>query len=170
MKQYFIPFIILLLAATSGCASTKDNVTVNDLFDEFSKVENAEYINISPFMMKMAGMATMFSDSDAAKITGKINSIKVLTLDHASSKDKRRLNECISSLNTDGYDDLITVNNDGKKVRVLAHMDKDSTIRRLVVLCTDNSDCTLVSIKGKFTKDDINSVVNSTTTGQHGGK
>ena len=55
-------------------------------------------------------------------------------------------------------------------MRVLARMDKDSAIRRLVVLCTDSSDCTLVSVKGKFSKDDINTVVNSTTSGNHGGK
>ncbi|MDE5692467.1 MAG: DUF4252 domain-containing protein, partial [Duncaniella sp.] len=123
-----------------------------------------------PFMMKMVGMATLFADSDAAKITGKINSVKVLSLNNASDNDKRRLNKRISSLNTDGYDDLITVNHAGSKVRILAHMDKASTIRRLVVLCIDSSDCTLVSVKGKFSKDDINALVNSTTTGNHGGK
>ena len=121
-------------------------------------------------MMRMAGMATLFADSDLARITGKINSVKVLSLDKASDNDKRRLNQRISALNTDGYDDLITVNSDGNKVRVLARMDKDSAIRRLVVLCTDSSDCTLVSVKGKFSKDDINAVVNSTTSGNHGGK
>ncbi|MDE6205774.1 MAG: DUF4252 domain-containing protein, partial [Duncaniella sp.] len=94
----------------------------------------------------------------------------VLSLDNASDNDKRRLNKRISSLNTDGYDDLITVNNDGSKVRILARMDKDSTIRCLVVLCIDSSDCTLVNVKGKFSKDDINALVNSTTTGNHGGK
>lgn len=170
MKRYFIPFLILLLVTTSGCARSKKYATVNDLFEEFSKVENAEYINVNPFMMKMVGMAALFADSDAAKITGKINSVKVLSLDNASDNDKRRLNKRISSLNTDGYDDLITVNNDGSKVRILARMDKDSTIRRLVVLCIDSSDCTLVSVKGKFSKDDINALVNSTTTGNHGGK
>ncbi len=64
----------------------------------------------------------------------------------------------------------MTVNSDGNKVRILARMDKDSAIRRLVVLCTDSTDCTLVSVKGKFSKDDINAVINSTTAGNHGGK
>ena len=170
MKRYFIPILILLLTVTSGCARSKSDATVNDLFEEFSKVEDAEYINVNPFMMRMAGMAALFADSDLARITGKINSVKVLSLDKASDNDKRRLNQRISALNTDGYDDLITVNSDGYKVRVLARMDKDSAIRRLVVLCTDSSDCTLVSVKGKFSKDDINTVVNSTTSGNHGGK
>ncbi len=170
MKRYFIPILILLFTVTSGCARSKKDATINDLFNEFSKVENAEYVNVNPFMMKMAGMAVLFADSDAAKITGKINSVKVLSLERASDKDKRRLNERISSLNTDGYDDLMTVNSDGNKVRILARMDKDSAIRRLVVLCTDSTDCTLVSVKGKFSKDDINAVINSTTAGNHGGK
>ena len=59
MKRYFIPILILLLTVTSGCARSKSDATVNDLFEEFSKVEDAEYINVNPFMMRMAGMATL---------------------------------------------------------------------------------------------------------------
>ena len=38
MKRYFIPILILLLTVTSGCARSKSDATVNDLFEELSLI------------------------------------------------------------------------------------------------------------------------------------
>lgn len=170
MKRYLLPILLLTLIGTTGCTGGTKDASVDDMFKEFSQVENAEYVNVNPFMMKIASLGTLFADADAAKIASKIKSVKVLTLDDSPADEKRRLNERISALNTDGYEELIRINDNGEKVRILAKMDKDSTIRRLIVLCTDSSDCTLVSINGKFSPKDINAVVNSATGSNHGGK
>lgn len=170
MKRYLLPIFLLTLIVTTGCAGgIKDNI-VDDLFKEYSHVENAEYVNVNPFMMRIANAAILFSDSDAAQITSKVKSIQVLELDDSPADDKHRLSERISTLKTDGYEEMIRVNDNGENVRILAKMDKDSAISRLIVLCTDNSNCTLVNINGKFTKNDINAVVNSATGNKHGGK
>lgn len=163
--------LLTVLTCISGCASTKKDMTIDGLFKEFSQAENAEYVNVSPFMMGMAKIATRFVDSETAKVSSKIQSVKVLSLDNSSPETRRRLGERLDDLNTDGYEELIRVNDNGEKIRIFARMDKDSaTIRRLVVLCTDSSDCSLVSIKGKFSKDDINAVVSDATRNHNGGK
>lgn len=172
MKRYLLlPLLLLVLTCTSGCARTKNDTSIDGLFKEFSQAENAEYVNLNPFMMTLAKMATSVADSDAAKVTSKIKSVKVLSLEDSPAETKRRLSQRLADLNTDGYEELIRVNDNGEKVRIFARMDKDSsTIRRLIVLCSDSNDCTLVSIQGKFSKDDINAVVSNTTRNHNGGK
>jgi len=156
--------------STSGCAREKKSSTVDELFNEFSQVENADYTHVNPWLMKVANVAISLSDSDTGDITRKVKSVKVLSLNKSPEADKQRLTQRISALNTDGYDELIRVNDKGQHVRIIAKMDKDSAIRHLVVLCNDSSDYTLVSVKGKFTKDDIKDIINSTTGDHNGGK
>lgn len=170
MKRYLLPALLFMLICTTGCAGDKDASSVDALFKEFSKVENAEYVNLNPLMMKMAGMFVSMSDSETGKLAGKIKSVKVLTLDKSPESDRQRLGERISKLNTDGYDELMRVNDNGQKVRILAKLDNDSAIRQLIVLCNDSSECSLVSVKGKFSKNDIGEVLNGATGKSHGGK
>lgn len=170
MKRYLLPALLALLICITGCAGDKNASTVDDLFKEFSQVENADYVNLKPWMMKMGSMFISLSDSETGKLAGKIKSVKVLTLDKSPENEKQRLGQQISKLNTDGYEELIRVNDNGQKVRILAKMDKDSTIRQLIVLCNDSSDCSLISVKGKFSKKDIGEVLNSTTGNAHGGQ
>ncbi len=170
MKRYLLPALLFILMSTSGCAGEKKSSTVDELFNEFSQVENANYTHVNPWLMKMANVAISLSDSETGDITRKVKSVKVLSLEKSPEADKQRLTKRISALNTDGYDELIRVNDKGQHVRILAKLDKDSAIRHLLVLCNDSNDCTLVSVKGKFTKDDIGGIINSTTGDHNGGK
>ena len=45
---------------------------------------------------------------------------------------------------------------------------KKETIRELLFVCTGKEDCTLVQINGKFTKEDIDQLVNQETGKKHG--
>ena len=56
---------------------------------------------------------------------------------------------------------------EGEKVRVLMKAKKE-TIRELLFVCTGKEDCTLVQINGKFTKEDIDKLVNQETKKKHG--
>lgn len=73
----------------------------------------------------------------------------------------------MNKLNLKGYDELMRVNDEGEKVRVLMKTKKEA-IRELLFVCTGKEDCTLVQINGKFTKDDINKLVNQETGKKHG--
>ena len=62
---------------------------------------------------------------------------------------------------------LIHIYDEGETVRVLMKTKKE-TIRELLFVCTGKEDCTRVQINGKFTKDDINKLVNQETGKKHG--
>ena len=73
----------------------------------------------------------------------------------------------VVELSLKGYDELMRVNDEGEKVRVLMKTKKE-TIRELLFVCTGKEDCTLVQINGKFTKEDIDKLVNQETKKKHG--
>lgn len=80
---------------------------------------------------------------------------------------KERFSKKVKRLSLKGYDELMRVNDEGEKVRVLMKAKKE-TIRELLFVCTGKEDCTLVQINGKFTKEDIDKLVNQETKKKHG--
>ncbi len=129
---------------------------INGLFNEFGSEKNADCVKVSSFMMSLG---KMFAGHDEdAEIIRKIKSIKVLDLESCTASVKERFNKKVNKLNLKGYDELMRVKMKTKK----------ETIRELLFVCTGKEDCTLVQINGKFTKDDINKLVNQETGKKHG--
>ncbi len=90
---------------------------INGLFNEFGSEKNADCVKVSSFMMSLG---KMFAGHDEdAEIIRKIKSIKVLDLESCTASVKERFNKKVNKLNLKGYDELMRVNDEGEKVRVL---------------------------------------------------
>lgn len=171
MKRYLLPLMLIMTAIFSASASdTSSDKEIDRIFDEFSTVKDADYVNLNPFMMKMASIAASFSDSEGGRIARKIKAVKVLCLDDSPREYRTKLAKRMSSMRLEGYDELVRSNEDGQRVRVLARI-KDDYISRLIIACSDDNDCSLISITGKFSKDDLEDVVKESTrkAGKHDG-
>ena len=159
MKKYVFT-LLLLFVCHLGYAQSIDG-----LFNEFGSERNADCVNVSPFLMSIGKMFA--GHQEVSEIVGKIKSMRVLDLEECSENVKERFNKKASKLNLNGYDELMRVNDEGEKVRVLMKIKKE-VIRELLFVCTGKEDCTLVQINGKFTKDDIDKLVNQETGKKHG--
>lgn len=152
--------MLLLFACLAGHAQG-----ISGIFNEFGHERNADYVNLSPFLMKLGNL---FAGQDEdAWMMKKVKSMRVLDLEECTPHVKERFHKRVDKLNLKGYDELMRINDEGEKVRVLMKMEKE-TIRELLLVCTGGEDCTLVQVKGKFTKDDIDSLVNQETGKKHG--
>lgn len=151
MKK-FVFTLLLVFVCHLGYAQS-----INGLFNEFGSEKNADCVKVSSFMMSLG---KMFAGHDEdAEIIRKIKSIKVLDLESCTASVKERFSKKVNRLSLKGYDELMRVNDEGEKVRVLMKTKKE-TIRELLFVCTGKEDCTLVQINGKFTKEDIDKLVN----------
>lgn len=159
MKKYIIALLLLLTCQLSYGQS------IERLFDEFSTEKNAECTNVSPFLMKL-GKLFIGNDPDA-QIVRCIHSMKVLDLEACSSQVKKRFNTQAARLKLNDYEELMRVNENGEKVRILIKKKKE-TIRKLAILCFGGDDCTLVHIRGKFHQKDIDQLIQSETKKKHG--
>ena len=153
MKKYLIAIALMIIYQTTFAQSTKD------IFEEFGKEWNAESVTISPFLMSLG---RLFMDSDTPEITKSIRSMKVLDLEDCSDKVKERFNRKINNLQTEGYETMIQTIDNGEKVRILTHIEKD-VIRELLIVCTGNDDCALIQLNGKIKKENIAQLVNKET-------
>jgi len=164
MKQIFT-FIIALTLSQLAFASSAQNASVDDIFNEFSSVQNAEYVKVNPFMMWL-GKQFAGDDADAA-IVKKTKSMRVLDLESCPTGVKEKFSSRVNALNTKGYEEMMKVNDKGERVRILAKI-KDEIIHQMLIVCSSNDDCVLVEVNGNFTMDDITGVVNSQTGKKNG--
>lgn len=159
MKKYLFALLLLFVCHWGYGQS------INGLFNEFGHEKNADCVKISSFMMSLG---RMFAGNDKdTEIMGKIKSMRVMDLEECPQSVKERFNRKVNRLDLHDYEELMRVNDEGEKVKVLMRMKKE-TIRELVFVCTGKDDCTLVQINGKFTKEDIDKLINE-QTGQKNG-
>lgn len=161
MNKYIFTLLILLTCQLAYGQS------IDNLFDEFGKEPNAECVRISPFMMSIGRLFA--SNGEDGKVMRKIKSLKVLDLEECPNEVKERFGKQAGKATIENYEELMRINDQGDKVRVLTKMQKE-TIRELLLVCTGNGNCTLIQINGKFTKDDIDKLVNEETGKRHGSR
>lgn len=156
----FLFTLLLLLFCHMGYGQN-----IKAIFNEFGSEKNADYVRVSPFIMSLG---TIFCKHDeGGEMIRKIKSVKVMDLGDCSANVKERFNGRISKLDQRGYDELIRINDKGERIRLLMKT-KMNVIREILFVCTGDGDCTLIQINGKFTKDDIDQLVNMETGKKNG--
>ena len=158
IKTYILTLLLLCLgmpALAQGDA----------LFDEFKRERNAEYIKISAIVTAMGKL--FMGNEPEDKFAKKVRTVRVLDMEKCSAGVKRRFDRRVAALAHKGYETMVRVNDDGEKVHIYARI-KNKVIRELLIACSEEKDCTLVQIKGRFNRDDIARVVNEQTGHKHG--
>ena len=142
MKRYFV-ILALILICQAG-----NSQTMNDLFKEFSKIEQINHVKIGNITMKLAGMFTE---------TMGVNGIEVLEFGDCKREIKERFEQAIKELKDPNFETMVTSNEKGRRTKVLIRIENDM-IRELVVLTSGSSNA-LVRIKGKIKPSDIDKVM-----------
>ena len=123
--------------------------TPDEIFTMFKQMPNASYTHLPKLLIK-AGLACGKNDvdNDAKDIAKKVSSISVLELEDCSKKVKDDFAEAVSKLNTGKYETLVK--------------SKD-TIKEMLIVDIDGDEATLVQIKGKIKRSDIDKIVKFST-------
>lgn len=142
MKRYFVILALLVICQVGN------SQTMNQLFNEFSKIEQINHVKIDNITMKLASMFTE---------TMGVNGIEVLEFGDCKREVKERFEKAIKELKDPQFETMVTSNEKGSRTKVLVRIENDM-IRELVVLTTGNSNA-LVRIKGKIKQSDIDKVI-----------
>ena len=164
MKRFITTFAIVLLVCLPSICRDNTDKALDAIFNEYRHADGADYVYINPFFTKMLSMGTLKSACHG--ITGKLKSVRMLTI--GSPTVPAGLSGRIYSLAGNGYEELVRVSDNDGKVRILARMDskKADTARRLLIFTEEKGECTLVSIDGKFSRDDLAKIVCDSDGGQ----
>lgn len=143
MKRYFV-ILTLILICQAG-----NSQTMNQLFNEFSNIEQINHVKIGNITMKLASVFTE---------TMGVDGIEVLEFGECGNDVKERFAKAIKELNDPDFETMVTSNEKDSRTKVLVRIEKEM-IREMVVLTTGNSNA-LVRIKGKIKPSDIEKVMN----------
>ena len=143
MKRYFV-ILAMILICQAGSSQT-----MNQLFNEFSKIEQANHVKIGNITMKLASVFTE---------TMGVNGIEVIEFGDCASDVKERFIQAIKKLKDPAFETMVTSNENGSRTKVMVRIEKEM-IREMVVLTTGNS-YALVRIKGKIKPSDLDKVIN----------
>lgn len=157
MKKYTL--ICLLFLAQSTFAGS-----IKDIFKEFKKTENAEYVHIPRIAMRML---TAFSGDD--EFMPHIKRVRILTLKKCDEKKVARLLQKIKELKQQGYDPYVKIKEDNENMSVLIK-EKRNTIREVVLVMADGQEHCLIQVEGKFKMEDISGLSVKVTPLGHGDK
>lgn len=102
-------------------------------------------------------------NKDAQKWVDKIDHLRVLSLEEATKATKKEFQKAVEAFNWKGYDEMIKVNSEGSKVRIMTQ-GTNEIIKRLVIYTVEDDECAFVVIDGNIAPKDIDGIIESATS------
>lgn len=165
MKKIFFVFTFLLFGILNSFAQMSK---INELFDKYQDEDGLTSVKIGKPMFRMLNNLNI-QDEDLAKIKPLlkgINTIQVLVLDKPTTdsinkKTGRDLSsEIFSAVKKLHFQELMSVNSKGQKIRFLTDDASSNIINKLVLSITGSTQNILLLLDGKVNMDDISKLAN----------
>jgi len=166
MKKIFLALSIVLLCTWNSHAQMSK---IDAIFDKYQDVDGLTSVKIGKPMFRMLNNLNI-QDEDLAKIKpllSSINSIQVLVFDKASTDSLNQTSRNRTDLSTEifsavknlHFQELMSVNTKGQKIRFLTDDASSNIINKLVLSITGNTQNILMLLDGKVNMDDISKLV-----------
>ena len=159
MKYLHIIPALLAVCSFTACAG---NTNPDGIFDSSCNEPRAECIKVPKVLLKMGTAFAMDADDRAERralrLASKLNSVRVLDLDDCAPAVRLRFVEETSHLVDKGYETLVSVNDEGEKVRIYLQREKGEISELLIVNLSDD-DASMVQLKGKIKESEIADLV-----------
>ena len=143
MKRLTIAALILALSLPLVSAGTFD-----EIFNEYKRLENAEYVKIPKFLMKLAGNSAEIPDD--LPIKGKISGMKILNITDTDRSVGERISSSVKTLaNKNDMQEILRHTSDGEECRIWFNMSKDK-VKEIYLLYTERDEVSLLEFTGNF--------------------
>lgn len=106
--------IVAIMLAAVCLTNLQAQTNMKHIFRKYRSVENAEYVHIPSWLMKIA-KKVVSDENDKDDMINKINSIRVLKIDKCPKKIRMEIGKSFSKLDENKYDPLIKVSENGEK-------------------------------------------------------
>lgn len=142
---------LLLSLAVIGSMSTVFAQTSSDNF--FSKYEGKEgftSVNISEKLFEMMATIAPANEAEFKELSSGIQGIKVLVYENeiGSLRSRELYKEADATISLSGFEELMSVVDQGEKVRILSRQKTGNTLEELIILVGSDEEFVLVDIFG----------------------
>lgn len=136
--------LLCLAACMSGINAQGD--AVDKYFKDYQENPNFSTVFVSPKMFQMITKTAESNDADVMAVLKDLKGLKILS---TQVKADQTYTEANKRINGKGYEELLTVREQGSLVRFVT-LEKAGTIEELVMLVGNKTDFTLISFVGKI--------------------
>lgn len=143
MKRLTIAALILALSLPLVSAGTFD-----EIFNEYKNMENAEYVKIPKFLMKLAGNKAEVPDD--LPIKGKVSGMRILNITDIGNDTGKRINDSAKNLAAkNNMQEMLRHTSDGEECRIWFSMSKNK-VKEIYLLYTEPDEVSLLEFTGNF--------------------
>ena len=163
MKRNYLMIVLSLLLVQTGFAQDK----LSDLFNKLDGKDNVTQVTITKAMLKMMPASSSSMDMngvDVKDIINKLDQIDIYTTKDADTK-KMMIKETTDYFKGDGgkdYDILMKAKDEKNHVVLFGKKEGDF-YTSLVMVATDEENCSLIRMLGKFTPQDVQNITKQET-------
>ncbi|MDP9961409.1 DUF4252 domain-containing protein [Chryseobacterium lathyri] len=171
-------FIIFALAFSHFFTVYGQRDKFDMLFDRYQEVEGVTSIKIAkPMFSMLSSLNIDDSQLDQIKpLLSKINGLKILITENpenVNTTEGRKVQDNLSRLSKDvsmylknlNYNEIMSVNNSGAKIKFLSSDAKDGMLDDLLLsIDGGKGENILVMLDGRLSMDDVNKIINSSET------
>lgn len=175
MKKIFLTLFIVAASISMNAQISK----LEKLFDQYQDTKGVTSIKIAKPMFNLINKLDIGDTGiDQIKPLMKdINSIKILIFEK-SGKDSlpatvnmvKKKDEINSSIKNLKYEELMTVNSDGKRIKFLTQDTSSSIVKDLLLSITGDDQNLFLLLDGKVNVEDVSKLINSEDKGDKGDK
>lgn len=168
--------IILLIAIIfTGINISAQKEKLNELFERYQDAKGVTSIKIAKPMFSMLNKLNL-DDAELNQIKpllSKINGLKILIFEKPEIKDSlsaesKKMMTSFNNLTSEvtgavkklNYEELVTINSDGNKVRFLSSDATNGILDNLLLSVTSSENNILMMLDGKLSMDDVNNLIN----------
>lgn len=119
---------------------------VDKYFKDYQENQNFSTVFVSPKMFQMITKSAESNDADVVAVLKDLKGLKILS---TQVKADQTYAEANKRINGKGYEELLTVREQGSLVRFVT-LEKAGTIEELVMLVGNKTDFTIISFVGKI--------------------
>ena len=154
---------VIILACTAFLFVTFSHAqNLDKIVKAFESNKEVEHQNITKEMLSMISSQTdsaAMLKNESFDFFKRIEKMDVFTLEDYKEKKAGSLIKAMDNYKDgNGFETLISVNEDDDRVRIVAHKEGE-TISEIAIMVRDESDIVLVRIVGKMTSDDLTKIL-----------
>lgn len=142
----FLTALLLLIGSSAIAAGN----CIDNLSHSIARLPEVQTVNINPFVM---GLIKPFSP----EMKG-VKSMNILNAEDISTADYNRLKKQIEGCRTDGYETVVSSNEEGETARILMKIEKEK-IREIIIFSLEEDEVSLIRIKGAIDPKQLNEII-----------
>lgn len=143
MKKTIIMVLLVLMGTTAKAQK--------EVFQKYQNKEGVTMVHVPKFLMRMAGKF----DSDAKKLTDRLNDVRILTCENADMAKKIK-QEALAAYRSQGYEELLRMKEDGEQVLIYQRALKGG--KSEFALLTEDDELAIINVTGRLSLDEVRAI------------